>query len=287
MSEDRNRGSRDFSRYDSMTTEDLEEILRLDAEAPMEQESDTELILHVMEVLANRRRNINNTGKTAQESWESFQKHYLPAEEELPECTSEAETSEKPAHPWLSRLIAAAAAIVLVLCVPQTAKAFSWEELWNVVTRWARETFSFVNSENEEVSDPNPSYDGEYKSLQDVLRENNRDYSLVPVWIPDGYALEKVEKVITPVREIYRALYIDGDKQLKIRVQTYASSDPYNVEVGEDIIEIYEVSGVDYYIFSNVDQLRFVWTINSYECNVSGNLSLDEAKKMIDSIGKG
>ena len=55
MSEDQNRGSRDFSRYDAMTTEDLEQILRSDASAPMEQETDTELILHVMEVLANRR----------------------------------------------------------------------------------------------------------------------------------------------------------------------------------------------------------------------------------------
>ena len=34
MSENQNCGIRDFSKYDEMTTEELEEILRLDAETP-------------------------------------------------------------------------------------------------------------------------------------------------------------------------------------------------------------------------------------------------------------
>ena len=56
MSENRNRGIRDFSNYDSMETEELEEILRSDADAPESKESDTELLLYIMEVLAKRRK---------------------------------------------------------------------------------------------------------------------------------------------------------------------------------------------------------------------------------------
>ena len=48
MSENLNRGARDFSKYDTMATADLEEILRLDAESPEGAESDTELLLYVM-----------------------------------------------------------------------------------------------------------------------------------------------------------------------------------------------------------------------------------------------
>ena len=44
MSENRNR---DYSKYDAMTTQELEEILRLDASAPEGEESDTELLLYV------------------------------------------------------------------------------------------------------------------------------------------------------------------------------------------------------------------------------------------------
>ena len=43
MSENQNCGIRDFSKYDEMTTEELEEILRLDAEMIDGQESDTEI----------------------------------------------------------------------------------------------------------------------------------------------------------------------------------------------------------------------------------------------------
>ena len=43
---------------------------------------------------------------------------------------------------------------------------------------------------------------------------------------------------------------------------------------------------LNYYIFQNKDQLRSVWISNAYECNISGDLSVDEIKKMIDSIGE-
>ena len=57
MSENQIRGNGDLSYCDTMTTEELEEILRLDAEMPEGQESDTDKILYIMEVLAERKRN--------------------------------------------------------------------------------------------------------------------------------------------------------------------------------------------------------------------------------------
>ena len=286
MSEVQCRGARDFTRYDSMTTEELEKILRLDAEAPMEQESDTELILYIMEVLA-KRKNKSNTGKTAQESWESFQKHYRPQDAEHSEHTSKAATNGKTPQPWLRRLIACAAAIILVLCIPLTTNAFGWEDVWNLIAQWGKETFAFSIKENSYNNEPGLDYDGKYTSLQDLLKRNKIDSDIVPAWIPDGFVLTKCEKDVTPTQEIYRAYYTNDGKNLMFLVQSYISSDPYSVEIEDDVIEIYEVSGVKYYIFSNVSQVRFVWTVDSYECNVSGDISIDDAKKMIDSIGKG
>lgn len=282
MSENWNR---DHSKYDTMTTEELEQILRLDASAPEGEESDTESLLYVMGVLANRRKK-NSTGKTALEAWESFQQNYLSEAEESPEHRHKP-TSGRTAPPWLGRLIAAAAVVVLVVCIPLTANALGWQEVWEVFARWAKETFSFVSSEDVEVSDPAADDELEYTSLQDMLERNNRPYDMVPTWIPDGYVLERLEKDITPVQEIYRAYFVDGEKELMIRVQTYMPSDVYNVEIEEGGAEVYEAAGIEYYIISNVDQIRFVWIANSYECNVSGDLSIDEVKKMIDSIGKG
>ena len=101
MSENQNRGVGDLSKYDAMTTEELEEILRLDAQAPEEQESDTETILYVMEVLAARKRNNGHTGKTALEAYESFKQNYMP-EDDNNDTTSEFATKTKILFPrWL------------------------------------------------------------------------------------------------------------------------------------------------------------------------------------------
>lgn len=281
MSENRNH---DYSKYDAMTTEELEEILRLDVSAPDGEDSDTELLLYVMEVLANRRRNMNITGKTALESWNSFQKNYLNEE-----CSDDVQELKKnrTATPWLRRLITAAAVIALVVCLPLSAKAFGWEEIWNIFARWAKETFSFVTNESVVENEPSPQYDGEYSSLQDVLRANNRDVDIVPTWIPEGFVLERIEKDITPVQEVYVAFFMHGKKTLEIRLQTYIQGDPGKIEINEELVEIYKPSDMEYYLFTNNEHMHAIWANDSYECYIAGDLTIEEIKQMIDSIGKG
>ena len=49
----------DLNRYDSMDTEELQEILRADASKSEAEVSDQETILYIMEVLAKRRKDKN------------------------------------------------------------------------------------------------------------------------------------------------------------------------------------------------------------------------------------
>lgn len=280
MSENMNRGSRDFSKFDTMETEELEEILRLDVDAPEEEETDTELLLYVMEVLAERRKNANITGNNAHDAWKSFEENYMP------ENSLETKSKLAPVR-WVRRVIAIAAVLALVILIPVSAKAMKLDQLWNVVAKWAKETFSFVSSGDTDVDDPDSGYKSEYNELQDVLLANNRDADIVPTWIPEGFVLEKIEKDITPVQEVYRARYINGDKKIRIRVHTYLEEDIHNIEIEDNYSEIYTVSGVDYYIFENKDQVQIIWIIDIYECIISGDLSIDEAKTMINSIEKG
>lgn len=281
MSENEHRGIRDLSQYDSMPTEALEQILRADAETPAEQESDIELILYIMEVLARRKKENQQSGKTAQQSWESFQQHYLPEQE-----IQKQNAKTLSGRPWLRRIAACAAAVILILCIPLSTRALGLEELWDIVARWAKETFSFVSGENTEVSEPSPTYDGEYTSLQDLLKKSNRPYDMVPTWIPDGFVLEKVEKDITPVQEVYRALYQRDEKELIIRIQNHILTDIGIAEIEDDPTDFFTISGVEYYIFENVSQLQIMWMDNQYECIISGDISLDEAKLMVTSITK-
>ena len=285
MSENQNRGSIDFAKYDSMETEELEEILRLDAEAPEGQASDGELLLYIMGVLAERKRTSVNPGNTAQEAWESFKENYLPNEEE--EHTQEAKQPAKPARTWLPRLIAAAALVAILISIPMVASAFGWEDIWNAVAKWAKETFSFVSDNGAGTDTPEPSDGLTYKSLQQALEEANNRSDIVPTKLPERYILKQVIVDESPIRRAYVAMYKSGEASLKITVQAYMESDPEKVEINEELLEIYEASGIEYYIFSNLDQLRAVWTIDSYECYISGELTIEEMKTMIDSIGKG
>lgn len=276
MPESRDYGGTNLSQ---LSTEELEQILRQDAEAPEEQETDTDFLLEVMEVLAERNRENAHTPKTAEEAWESFQRHYAPK--------SGSSRSAQPVCPWIRRLIAAVAALVLILCIPVTAHAFGWEELWDVVARWAKETFSFVSGDAEQVSEPEEKDGIGYTSMQDFLERNNIDSGIIPTWIPDGFVLKKVEKDITPEIEMYRAVYENYNKEFRIQIQTIRLSDAQMFEITNNSAEIYESHGVKYYIFQNMDELRTVWISNGYECSLSGALTIEEIKSMINSIEKG
>ena len=272
--------SRDFSRYEAMKTEELEEILRLDAEAPEGAQSDTELILYILEVLASRRNAKNITGNTAQEAWESFEQNYMPEEPQKSMDT------KKPAF-WIRKLSVAAAVVALLIFIPITTSALTLEEVWDIFARWAKETFSFVSGESTEISEPSPEDEVSDTSLQELLLEEKRDPTIVPTWIPEGFVLEKLEKDSSPNREIYTARYVNGGKVLRIQVTTYLSEYIRNNEIETDSGEIYSHEGVDFYIFNNIDQLFVTWMVNSYECFISGDVSIDEVKMMIDSIQKG
>ena len=286
MSENQNRNIRDFSKYDAMDTPELEAILRLDSEAPQEQESDTELILYVMEVLASRK-NASSTGKTALEAWESFQKNYLPDEEDRLDHTSQTEKPVKTASPWLRRLTAAAAVIALLVGgFSITASAFGWKDIWNAVAKWAKETFSFVSSGDAELTEPEEQFGQEYTSLQEAFAATDLDCSCLPTWIPDRYKLTDITIDENPMQRVYIAIYDNNGKYLKINIRSHLDFDPEKAEINEGLIEIYEAFGVKCYIFTNKQQLRGAWIKDSYECHISGELTLDEMKAIIDSIGK-
>ena len=277
MSENLNR---DFSKYEAMSTEELEEILRLDAEAPEGAQSDTELVLYILEVLASRRNTNNIAGNTAQEAWESFQQNYMPEEPQKPVGT------KKPVL-WMRKLAAAAAVVALLIFIPISARAITLEEMWDIFARWTKETFSFVSGGSAEVSEPMAGDQREFSSLQELLQKEMRDSSIVPTWIPEGFELVQIEKDSSPMREIYTVCYMNGETALRILVTSYLSEDIRNHEIKNDPVEIYSRNGIDYYILENEDQLRAVWFVNSCECYISGDVSIDELKMMIDSIQKG
>ena len=277
MSENQNCGINVFANYDSMTTQELEEILRLDAEMPEGQESDTDKFLYIMEVLAERKRDNSHAGNTALEALETFKQHYMP---ETDPSTAPVKSKNRCLR-WVRSLTAAAAVLAILLVGSVTAKAFGFN-VWKAVIQWTQETFHFGDWGK---TDANSS--SSYSSLQEAMEKCNTPTWLVPTYIPQGFELTDITVEQSPLKNTYKAIYTNTGKDIVITVQDHLGKSPYYIEQSEGLIEEYKESEITYYIFENNNQAQAVWIVDSYECCIAGKATLDELKLMINSIEKG
>lgn len=292
MPNNQNRSNQDFSRFDSMTNEELEEILRLDAQKTEGKESDLEMLLYVMEVLAVRRENSENPGKTAGEAFETFKEYYVP--DDLSDDTAQVSPKSqvinmkptKRLRPWPSRLAATAAILALILVSSVTVHAMGID-IWDIIVTWTQETFQLRSGESDETNEAAANDQREYTDLQQLLNESGIVHKLAPSSIPDGYELVDLKTTESPVQLMYLAIYQNQGHTLKIQVKQYIGADPEQIEQSDSLIEEYESDGTIYYIFENHDELKAVWIKENFECYIAGVLSIDELKDIINSISGG
>ena len=287
MSENTNRRYQDFAKYDAMTTEELEEILRLDLDAPQEQESDTEVLLHIMELLAQRRKNDTvRSEKTALEAFESFQHNYMPKDIHTATSNRKRKTNNRKPIRWLRTLAATVALVAIVFLGSVTAKAFGLD-IWKAVVQWTEDTFHISIRDPKDTEGPGKNDNLPYASLEEALEKGEADAKLVPTWFPEGFEISKIIVEDTPLQKIYSAIYHRGTDSIKIIVRHYLISDPVFVEQSEELVETYDALGVTYYLFSNKMNVKAVWISQSFECVISGTITITELKDMINSITKG
>ena len=277
MSENQNCGINVFASYDSMTTQELEEILRLDAEMPEGQESDTDKILYIMEVLAERKRNDSHAGNTALKALESFKQHYMP---ETDLSTAPVKSKSKCLR-WVRSLTAAAAVLAILLVGSVTAKAFGFN-VWKAVIQWTQETFHFGDWGKTDVNN-NLQFD----SLQKALEEGNAPAWLAPTYIPQRFELTEVSVEQSPLKNTYKAIYTNAGKDIVITVQDHLGKSPVYVEQSEGLVEEYKASGITFYLFTDVNVVKATWINDSCECSIIGDVTIDDLKTMINSIEKG
>lgn len=288
MPDTQNRNEDVFAKYNAMSTEELQQILREDASKPEgQEETSTEALFYIMEVLAQRRR-ARNEGKTPEEALEAFHKYY--EEDEVSSITEREPVVRKKnstASNWVKRLVAAAAIIILIFSGSITAKAFGFD-LWEIIVKWTQETFHFgYVSDPSRPSEPMKDNSLVFTGLREALETYEIDATIIPSWIPKGYEEVSVKTYDTPKQRQFFGHYQHGENVVKVWVCDYLDSDPTQIEQSGNVLEVYESGGVKYYFIENEEQLRVAWVIDSYECYISGNLSIDELKQMVESIEKG
>ena len=279
MSELNNRA--EYAHYDSLPTEELQEILRKHAHGELETEPDTDELYYIMEVLARRREEENPQAfRSDEEALADFRKNYMP------KATQEGSTNVIRFSNRAFKMVAAVLAIVLILVVGTsvTAEAFH-VDIWGKFANWTKEIFQFTDTpQGTTAANPEKEYSAELKSLQDALDKINITQKLIPTWLPEGYVETNLRVTESPRVRNINANYEKNGSELIIKIRQTIGVQAPQVEKNDDFLELYVVDGVEYYIFSNTETLQAAWSIGEFECGISGKITLEEMKAMINSI---
>ena len=284
---------RDLSRYNHMSTEELEAILRADFGLPEEEESDMEKILYITEVIARRRAG-QPTGRYANvdEAWKSFVDNYLPEEDQAAFCPNESagkkdETNTKKSNSrFVKTVLLRVASVVLVIALVAaagtvTASALGFD-FWAWFTAWTQEMFGIRNpgTPYPELEIPEP-----LSELYAAMKEYGFPDHLLPTYLPEGYEAGEVgSKANSGYVNLYCLLKKDDDSILFDYTLHLADQPSVGTQKDEDDPDVREAGGVPYYIMTNEDTYYAVWTVDNVECFIYGVPSYEELTDMIDSI---
>lgn len=275
------RKNQKLSRFDPMSDEELRAFLQLDASKPEGEASDMEEVLYVMELLSVRRKE-KGESRDPYQAFEEFKAHYAP-EGSFPEI---APAKPKIHFRW-NRVVAIAATLALLLGMIMTVGASKFD-FFQIIAKWTKETFytGKAISGNQMEAEPDITSDFPYAELQSILFEQNVMERIVPTWVPEGFEQQEFTSYELPQCKDYHAYHHRGEEELNFEVKEWFVEVPLQVERSSSLLEVYTLEGIDYYIFENNEELQVVWVSNEFECVISGDISLLEAKQMIDSIKK-
>lgn len=285
--------NRDYSEYDAMTTAELNEILYRDANKKSEDESDGELILHILEIVTEREK--DNIEWDTDSAWKDFKEHYLPYVNDdsvLPVkkkgLIRTAKTGRanrlKGKRSWKAYAQAAAAMLVIMLIVGSATAYARGNDFWSRAARWAGGVFRFeytgtVPETNEEENAT------DYATLPKVLELDGISEKLVPTWIPEEYSEVSVEVVRNEVQTVYSASYASDDQMMMMITVTELKRPEFGqMEIDEGGVIEYEKNGIIHYILTNMGACNATWGVGPYQCAIYSCLEANDLKKMIDSI---
>ena len=272
--------------WDQLSTEQLEDILRADIASP--NQMNDEAVFHILEVLEKREKE-NPTGRLpdVDQSWQEFQKYYNIPEGEGESLYPIRNNQEKRSTsvPTKTRrvfrprkILVVAAVLILMFGGMLTAQA-AGVDVFGAIGRWTEETFHFdIVQDNNRTS-----------LFQETATQAKIPQDFVPTWVPDGFEgaepqVDTVENYMTSII----CVYSNQEKTYSVDIEHYynkADIETLVIEKDDTNVCSYESNGKTFYIMSDMEYLTATWTDGTFVETISGQLSMDEIKTIIDSIG--
>lgn len=277
-----------YAYLEQLTTEELDELLRLDFNAS-EEDADPELVLAIMEVIMKREPESVPQIKP-EETWKTFQARNLTEE---PEQTTDdrAEQEEeniveyqlpRKRKRWLTSVVAAACA-VFVFCAPVAHGSTVLETMVN----WKQSTFSLPNQQ--ETGTVAVLTNPDYLKVVEAVKAYT-DTPLLPNWYPDGTTVDRVEDHSSDSVLGYYISFSKAEEEFNLFIIAYSTESSMSSmhEKNENSGTVqYTSGGMPYYLMENLERTVAVWQGKTAEYSLSGSLTKEDIEHMINSIDLG
>lgn len=168
-----------------------------------------------------------------------------------------------------------------ILCLIIIANAFGYHPIQGFLL-WVNNTIQLFHNPSGlmELPADDPS---EYRSLDEALEACGAVEADRITWIPQDYSLVNVR--VSPLSEFHKisAIFESERGDMAIRI-IWADIDMNTVTEGDDERIEYIHNGTAYYITSNFERMKAGWQDDKYSYEISGQITEEEIKKMIDSV---
>lgn len=291
----------DDAYFASLTTQQLEEMIDLGLELPSQE--NRKALLRILEVLEER-----ENDAIVQKAWEEFQLYYNSPERKGKEryyfdeaALEEEEARERERQKKqekqssrkvsISRVCAvgrvALLTIILTFGTMAAAQAVGIN-VFGILGEWTDNAFRFV------LGTPSASEKEAYvREFQEGLQSFDIPTEMVPTWYPEGFVpvgfdTDGIEGEMQGVSYVFEHK-TGEDKHYTVSIEKYYNKELLNGLVVEkndkDGVEMYTVNEKIFYIMLNNPGYTGTWTDGELLIVIGGDLSKDEVKEIINSIG--
>lgn len=185
-----------------------------------------------------------------------------------------------------------AAIVIGVFGMLVTAQAAGIDIL-GAIGRWTEETFHFespsMGSTQEGAAESSLSYSECCELLYAALDKCGIDADLVPRWCPERFQASDPEISKTSRKDIICVTFRGDEEQyfslVITRYNTVENLDMVAFEKDNSAVEQYTNGSMSFYVLSNKDTITATWSAGLLVEKISGNLTAEETRTIIDSIG--
>jgi hypothetical protein len=261
--------------YSDLTDEDVDEMERILAairkKAPFPHPHTTEEMWaefkadHAEELAALGIRKETETEEVVEEEPETTVKVIQPE-------AKPAENCPRRFQGFLRVGLIAAAVVVLMVVFTIAASAMGFN-LWGWVPVWGDEVLSF---------EPETTENTYVESIPDVLKRLGITEPLYPTWLPED--MERENLLVSEKPLLLTEEFQGTDRWLILSISPTTGSDTATYQKEEKSPMEYLAGNTVHYVFDNTNNVQVVWHTENYTTVIDGNVSLDEMKRIIDSV---